>query len=48
MFRDKRALGQECIDVCHESFDDHGKPEQMDASMKKWHGRSMHRSAVQD
>jgi hypothetical protein len=26
-FRDKRALRRECIDVCHESSDEHGRPE---------------------
>ena len=31
-FRDKRSLRQECIEVCHESSHEHGKPEQMDAA----------------
>jgi hypothetical protein len=30
-FRDKRALRQ-CIEVCHETSDEHGNPEQMDAA----------------
>jgi hypothetical protein len=32
MFRDKRGLRQECIEVCHETSHEHGKPEQMDAA----------------
>jgi hypothetical protein len=31
-FRDKRALQQECIGVCHETSHEYGKPEQMDAA----------------
>jgi hypothetical protein len=31
-FRDKRALRQACIDVCHEAADERGKPQQMDAA----------------
>jgi len=31
-FRDKRALRQECIEVCHGISHEHGKPEQMDAA----------------
>jgi hypothetical protein len=31
-FRDKRALRQECIEVCHDTSHEHGKPEQMDAA----------------
>jgi len=30
--RDKRALRQECIEVCHETSDEHGNPEQMVAA----------------
>ena len=31
-FRDKHALRQECIEVCHETSDEPGNPEQMDAA----------------
>jgi len=32
MFRDKRGLRQVCIDICHETSHEHGKPEQMTAA----------------
>jgi hypothetical protein len=31
-FRDKHALRQQCIEVCHETSDEHGNPEQTDAA----------------